>query len=147
MKRSIEELKKYIFSRRVLPALLVMGIIIYMSSIPGCSLPAPWFKNMDKLVHFGFYGLLAISIAGTIYPEGWRRYGLRIVLAIIVFSTLFGIADELYQKTVQGRYPSKMDVLADSLGAAFGAFGYYRLRLWRVFFPAKVWRSTTPVAD
>ena len=71
-----------------------------------------------KLAHMTEYFLLAISVAFPLYV-----YGLRGILLLIAAGTIcvaFACGDEYHQAFVDGRGPSKRDVLIDSIGVFFG---------------------------
>jgi VanZ family protein len=87
----------------------------------------------DKVIHgAAFFGmaLLAIGTART----RWRTQSLGWQLAFgIVFTSLFGISDEIHQHFTPGRSPDPYDVLADTIGACIAALMVYAaLRLRRV---------------
>lgn len=71
-----------------------------------------------KLAHMTEYFLLAIAVAFPLYV-----YGLRGVLLLIcagMICVAFACGDEYHQAFVDGRGPSKRDVLIDSVGVFFG---------------------------
>ncbi len=81
----------------------------------------PGLHYMDKLVHFAvFAGLAAISgLAITRDAE--------IALAAAVLLTV-GLAIELAQARVPGRFASAADFIADGVGVAAGFYGVARIR-------------------
>lgn len=71
-----------------------------------------------KIAHMGEYFLLAIAVAFPLYV-----YGLRGILLMIVaglFCVAFACGDEYHQSFVEGRGPSKRDVMIDSFGVFWG---------------------------
>ena len=71
-----------------------------------------------KLAHMTEYFLLAIAVAFPLYV-----YGLRGILLLITAGAIcvaFACGDEYHQAFVDGRGPSKRDVLIDSIGVFFG---------------------------
>lgn len=71
-----------------------------------------------KIAHMGEYFLLAVAVAFPLYV-----YGLRGILLMIVaglFCVAFACGDEYHQSFVEGRGPSKRDVLIDSFGVFWG---------------------------
>lgn len=103
---------------RLVPMILVMGAIFFLSSLPGENLILPNIINIDKVAHMGIYGLLA----GTVFfAFGSRRiclYPRLVPLMVILICTLYGVTDEFHQSFVPNRTPSFLDVLADGFGAA-----------------------------
>jgi hypothetical protein len=105
------------------PAFLMMAAIFAFSSIPSVELPN--FGLLDYLVKKGAhalgYGLLALS-----YLWGLKREKSKIEPRLFIFAwilaTLYSASDEFHQSFVPGRHPAVMDVLIDSLGAAFALF-------------------------
>ncbi len=103
---------------RMVPLLLVMGIIYFLSSVPGDRLVLPDIVNIDKVAHMAIYGLLA---AAAFYAFGGRLRRLHprlIPLLVILICTLYGVSDEFHQSFVPNRSPDVFDVMADSCGAA-----------------------------
>ena len=84
---------------------------------------------MDKICHLGEYGILGFLFARAARREArfWST-----VVAGAVLGILLGGLDENYQRLTPGREVSRMDVLADLLGATLGALAWPgALRLWR----------------
>lgn len=71
---------------------------------------APPVVNIDKIVHFSVFGLLATLLARC---PGVRRF--RYAIALV---SLFGISDEFRQSFTPGRSVEFADWMADTLGAA-----------------------------
>ena len=71
-----------------------------------------------KLAHFTEYLLLAMSVALPLYVYGLRGFLLVIIAGL--FCVGFACLDEYHQSFVQGRGPSKRDVLIDSCGSFVG---------------------------
>lgn len=106
------------FFLRWLPAVLVMGIIFALSSLPANRIP--FFGRYDVLIKKGAhalgYGLLALAYAYAL-PSRLSlpfRWGLSLVMAV-----LFALSDEFHQSFVEGRSSSLTDVFIDGVGAAF----------------------------
>lgn len=113
---------------RCLPLLFMMGLLFYLSSIPGNSIDMPKIPFLDKFLHAGVYALLAWTALFAVPTEIYSKNPVRISLLVIVFCTLYGISDEYHQSFVPHRHPSAFDVLADSIGAGMGAFSWFVLR-------------------
>jgi VanZ family protein len=103
---------------RVIPMLLVMGIIFIISAQPGDRLPLPSFFGADKIAHALIYSLLAAATLISL-PAGLRSDRPRLTAVIVWLICLgYGLSDELHQSFVPGREASVGDLLADGFGAA-----------------------------
>jgi VanZ family protein len=106
------------------PALLWATVIFGLSSIPGNALPPlplGWW-NADKLVHGVVYAVLgALCWHGVRRTVARDRRRAHQVLAAVVFTTVFGISDELHQAFTPFRSPDPFDVIADAVGGLTGA--------------------------
>lgn len=98
-----------------LPIVSASVAIVYVSSLPGTTLPNLGFWNMDKLLHFGayfFYGLLL-----QLFFRGNLKSGkASVIILSILFGVLFALSDEIHQSYVPGRLGDVYDFAADSLG-------------------------------
>lgn len=105
---------------RFLPVISVMGLIFYLSSLPGNTLPLvmPKVLSFDKLLHIFAYGVLAATALFAVPVELRQRRPLRVSLLIVLFCLLYGISDEAHQFFVPFRSPSCWDILADTIGAS-----------------------------
>ena len=112
-------MKILVRSIRIVPMILVMGTIFFLSHQPGTDLPLPYFPGLDKLVHATAYACLA---AATLYalPDRLLSTTKPLYPAIIVvfFCMVYGMSDEYHQSFIPGREPSFGDLLADTVGAA-----------------------------
>ena len=89
---------------------------------------------LDKLAHFSLYSILA---AATLFalPDYLRLdVSWRVATAVILFSLMYGISDELHQASIPGRDSSIKDLLADVLGASFMTFLWFRVK-WQKLLP------------
>ena len=71
-----------------------------------------------KCAHMFLYFLLAVSVSFPLYVYGLR--GIPLMLVAGGFCVAFACGDEYHQSLVQGRGPSKKDVLIDSIGILAG---------------------------
>lgn len=71
-----------------------------------------------KCAHVTLYFLLAVSVSFPLYVYGLR--GVPLILVAGTFCFAFACGDEYHQSLVQGRGPSKQDVLIDSIGIFSG---------------------------
>lgn len=98
------------------------ALIAAISSIPN-NFPAtdPSELNVDKIVHFGEYVVLAaLAVTAAVRGSPGASRGLLAAL-VIVSAWAFGAADELYQHLIPGRDPNPLDWAADAFGAVVGA--------------------------
>ncbi len=113
---------------RVVPLMIVMGAIFYISHQPGHSLTLPGIRNIDKVAHMFVYGVLAGTIIFAFAPDYKQKMPGRVVLWSILLCLLYGISDEIHQSFVVMRYATVSDVIADTLGALM-ATGYWFRRV------------------
>lgn len=97
---------------------LVLATAIIVASGRG-QVAAPDIVNIDKLAHFGVFGLLATLVL--------RAPGLSRAWIAVVMVSLFGAVDEFRQSFTPGRFVEVADWLADSLGALIAVAAY---RFW-----------------
>lgn len=122
------------------PALLVMGLVFFLSSLPGDEVPLPSFPFSDKAAHFGAYTLLGICLfsrrflrrslmavpspaSPTLGEEAPSFFSFRRPSATVTGFTaglLFALSDELHQLLVPLREPSLADLAADAAGLLAG---------------------------
>jgi len=76
----------------------------------------PPVVNIDKLVHFMVFGLLATTVVRSL---GIKRFRMAILTV-----SLFGVADEFRQSFTPGRFVEFADWVADTAGA-FTAVSLY----------------------
>jgi len=113
-------------------ALLYMGVIFYLSSIPGEQLPLPQFFMSDKIAHFLAYTGLGVVIALraglTDLARGravvrWTKPG-WIGPAVGI---LYGLFDEFHQLFTPHRTFDLKDWATDIVGVLLG---YWLMRKW-----------------
>jgi VanZ family protein len=97
---------------RFFPAALIAGLIFFLSSRPHLPSPPVAFEGLDKILHAGIYGLLALALLfADRWPSGSRAWRwAAVVLA-------YGLSDELHQSFVPDRQADPLDLLADGGGA------------------------------
>jgi len=103
-----------------LPVFLYCLLIFLQSSRPSPGFTPDW-PFMDKVLHFAAFALLGALFLRAFYTTRFRHSLALMVILSVLFSTLFGISDEIHQSFVPYRTADVMDVLADALGSAFGA--------------------------
>jgi VanZ family protein len=112
-------------SRRVLvawiPALLYMALIWSVSSMSAPEFPVGAFPFRDKGVHAILYSGLAFLVAHACLRTFRGRPRARIALVACFVTIMWGFLDEVHQAFVPGRSADLIDLLADGIGAVFGA--------------------------
>jgi VanZ family protein len=124
------------FCLRIIPMLLVMGIIFFLSHQPGDTLHLPSIPGIDKISHMFAYGLLALTVLwffGSAQPAGLLTIALKTVLVCL----LYGMTDEFHQSFIPCRAVSVFDLLADLAGAIFVCIIWLRNRAFRVTLTEK----------
>jgi len=77
--------------------------------------------NFDKVVHFGLYAVEAIFLYQAVRWAGRAGFSLARVLAVVGALAVWGVADEVHQSWIPGRWMEGEDVAADVAGAGIGA--------------------------
>ena len=93
-----------------------MAAIFYAQSMSNA--PPPPGPLTDKHEHFFFYGVLAVLALRAFANAQWRRVGAATALGAIVFSSLYGVVNELHQRFVPGRSYEVADMIANATGAS-----------------------------
>lgn len=78
----------------------------------------PLVSPLDKIVHFTYYGIMALLLAHAV--------GRRWLWVPVLLVPLIGAADEFHQSMVVGRDASIWDWVADGLGTMVFVFGYWK---------------------
>lgn len=93
-------------------------LIFVLSSIPGENFPKVDFEFSDKFVHLIEYSILYILFFYSLKNQSkyvkLRDYALEFS---VLFTSLYGVTDELHQYFVLNRSCEFMDWVADTLGA------------------------------
>lgn len=105
--------------------LVSMGAVVWGSLQPGVELPSQ-FWNADKVYHLFAYAWLALLPFAV-----FRDRGAALGTALAMFG--LGLALELLQSLIPGRFASAADMLANALGVGLGiglarSFGHPRDR-------------------
>lgn len=112
----------------LLPPLLAMGLIFFLSAQPSDPVDRAWWDvGLRKLAHFTEYAVLTALWWRALQGIG---VGFRAALAgALAISLAYAVSDELHQTFVDGRHGSPVDVLIDSAGMATAAAVIVLLRL------------------
>ena len=108
-------------------AFALAGTLVWASGNSSPQIPGS-FVGLDKIAHFGLFGLLATLVLRL--ESVWRRLGWRgwIVIAAV---SIFGATDEWHQSYTPGRSVEFGDWLADTSGAALAVTLYLHLGWYR----------------
>lgn len=110
--------------------LLIAGLIFAASH--RSHIAAPGIKYIDKIGHFGVYGLLATLLCRL--GSGWRA-GWWALLAV----SLYGVSDEWHQSFVPGRSTEVADWVADTAGGALAVGLYWGWAAYRRWLETTLW--------
>ncbi|MEK7315921.1 MAG: VanZ family protein [Candidatus Eisenbacteria bacterium] len=105
------------FLRYWLPAVVYVALIFSVSSIHGADLPGG-FPNLDKIAHLLEYSLLGLLLGRAIRYTLAGRGQAAAVVSTILLGAAIGVADELYQRHVQGRSSDIRDWMVDVAAVA-----------------------------
>ena len=107
--------------RRVLPPLLLMGVIFFFSAQPDLNSGlGDWDTIGRKLIHAATYG--------TLFLLWWRALGRHSSpLTAVAITLLYAVSDEWHQTFVEGRHGSPLDVAVDAAGVMI-AYGLVKRR-------------------
>jgi hypothetical protein len=97
---------------------LALATTIFLASGRG-TVASPDIVGIDKVAHFGLFGLLAMLVVRNGFPP--RRAWIAVALV-----ALFGLTDEWHQSFTPGRYVEIADWVADTLGAIVAVTVYVR---------------------
>lgn len=110
--------------------ILIMGIIFFLSHQPGDSFDLPQMVNIDKVLHCLVYFVLGISVCYAIPKQWWQDRSSCVMTGVVAFCLFYGITDELHQWFIPGRFPSGLDLAADTLGGCLAVAGYCIFRFY-----------------
>lgn len=101
-----------------------MGLIFFMSSVPGDQLPG---HVWDKLAHLSVYSGLGVLFLIPLAEARLSRVTVKAAAIAVLWSVLYGAFDEVHQSFTPGRSPDVRDLFADGLGAVLGVAGVWLL--------------------
>ncbi|HKH13440.1 MAG TPA: VanZ family protein [Solirubrobacterales bacterium] len=111
----------------LLPPLVLMAVIFYLSAQPSAAQYPDWEVALRKLGHAGGYAVLAFAwwrAFRGLLPTS-RRFAA--IVAAVVVSLAYAASDEFHQSLVTSRHGTPIDVLIDSIGIAAAAMLAVRL--------------------
>ncbi|MDD2388812.1 MAG: VanZ family protein [Desulfobacterales bacterium] len=114
-----------------LPLILFCIVIFIMSSHPAPK-HIPKVIHIDKVLHFMGYAVLGILFFRALSTlPAISSIRLLITLSIL-FSTFYGLSDEIHQYFIPHRSSDVFDLLADALGSFSGIYIFYKIRGWKI---------------
>lgn len=113
-------------SIRIVPMILLMGTIFFLSHQPGTKLQLPGIFGLDKLAHGFVYGSLAAAMLYAVPRKILRLKPWRTCALIVFFCLLYGMTDEYHQSFIPGRVSSFGDLAADVIGAVLLLYVWLR---------------------
>jgi len=120
-------------------ALTLAGAVVFASG-GNPQLPVS-FVGIDKLAHFGVFGLLATLVLRM--PQVWNRAGWRGWIAVVAVSA-FGATDEWHQSFTPGRSVEFADWISDTSGAALAVSLYLNWSWYRRLLEISLGRRRKP---
>lgn len=96
---------------------VAIALLIFVASSRS-KVAGPHFPYVDKVAHFGVYGLLGTLVGRR--GAGWRHAAWSLIAV-----SLYGASDEWHQYYVPGRSTEIGDWLADTGGAALAILLYH----------------------
>ena len=110
------------------PILLYCLLIFIQSSHPSPDITPRW-PYFDKVLHFTAYALLGALFLRA-FNTSQIKHQLKLIFTLsVLFSSLYGISDEIHQSFVPYRTADVMDTLADILGSAFGVYIFFKIKI------------------
>jgi VanZ family protein len=103
--------------------------ILLLTSVPLPTMVGLSGSNLDKLVHFGLYLGLGLTLGRAALISGYR--GVAMLLGLLLAGIAFAAVDELLQNWVPRRAPQMADWLADVAGLVTGYVLYVARRRHR----------------
>jgi len=110
------------------PILVYCLLIFIQSSRPSPDITPHW-PYFDKLLHAIAYALLGALFLRAFNTTRIQHHLKLIFMLSILFSSLYGISDEIHQSFVPYRTADVMDALADILGSAFGVYIFFKIKI------------------
>jgi len=112
-------LPRYVRVGALLATLAVVGYFSLLDA-PATTVPVgPWY---DKQLHLGAYAAVTVAAVGATAEA--RSRPVRRVLGVVAFAVAFGVAIELAQWPLAGRYASLADVVANAVGTLLGTIAF-----------------------
>lgn len=104
--------------KKFLPLIFWMAVIFILSSVPGKEYPSYDIPHLDKVVHFGLYGVLGYAAWFAFAAYGQTKGKSASWMAGVAASValIYAVSDELHQLYVPFRSCDAADLIADAMG-------------------------------
>ncbi|MHA1292711.1 MAG: VanZ family protein [Promethearchaeota archaeon] len=117
---------------KIIPAIIIAGVIFYFSSIPNPLATVPSGPTLEidinSILHLCEYGLLSFLVA-----FGFREKTKDIYL--ISITIIYAFLDEVHQYFVPNRFFDIYDIITDSIGVILGFLAYIILeKIYNKFY-------------
>ena len=96
------------------PIAWAVGIFL-LSCLPFKQNASPLFPNVDKVFHFGLFGMLSVLLFFAFFYER-RQPALRAALLALLITSVYGAFDEFHQSFTPTRSVDILDWVADTAG-------------------------------
>lgn len=103
--------------------IVYLGIIFFISSIPGVNYTSMIRRILHNLFHIPVYGVLAFLIFKALNQTQNCIIRNLFISGILAFS--FGFLNELYQAFIPGRIVSLLDIVLNSIGISIALLMVY----------------------
>ena len=103
-------------------------VLVFWQSSSASPASLPTFAHADKVMHFCGYALLGALVARMLVHETLAFSRRNLMIAAVLFSTLYGVSDEFHQSFVAERSADVFDVVADGVGSLVGVVFYVWVR-------------------
>ena len=100
--------------------------IFLMSCLPSKE-HTPLFEGVDKVFHFGLFGMLSVLLFFAFFYES-RRPALKAALFALLITAAYGAFDEFHQSFTATRSVDIFDWVADTAGGAIAFLACLRHR-------------------
>ena len=116
----------------ILPVIVYCTFIFIQSCYPSPK-EIPHFAFSDKIMHTFGYALLGALTAWALFNGNWGMGKLQsnrklLIIIAILFSTMYGVSDEIHQSFVAARCGDVFDVAADAAGSIIGVLFFVKCR-------------------
>lgn len=115
---------------RLVPVILVMAAVFFLSHLPGNSFSLPKIVNLDKVLHGLLYTVLGLTALIALSPRFRQQRPVLASATVVLFCLVYGITDELHQSFVPGRSSDILDVVADTTGGLLAVLCGWCWRQW-----------------
>jgi len=113
---------------RKIPAIVILLMIFFLSSLSESDLPRDPFELSDKLKHFAAYFILGLSFCLWFSREKWLTKPVICGISVVIICAVCGIFDEFHQSFVPGRSGNDLgDLTANIIGSLLSPFAYFAI--------------------